>query len=414
VSFTHRNHYVPQWYQKRFLPPGDGKFFFLNLRPTTMVSPSGHRYRQRALHRWGPPTCFYEDDLYTTRFGTVENDDIEKHLFGRIDGRGKEWIDHFCDYRVTANSNTALRSLIAFMDAQVLRTPRGLARIERAIGLRDHNATLLTMQRIRQIHTTMWAECVWEIIDCGDVRLDLIISDNPVTFYNRGLFPGARECAYPLEPDLALLGTQTLFPLRRDKLLVLTHTQFARDPSYNPKKERLNARVFGQTMFSLADIISGSRVLSREDVLKVNYIIKSRANRYIAASTEEGLYPERELATTHWSKLGDKEFLLPDPRDLEFSTGVIAGYDDGRPAWAMDEYGRPLGNSDKAMEDKHRQREWAALRRRQLAWEKKYGPRHDAPPHFRNMRKSTNAPAVSSSAPPEPGPRDVVPPDEES
>jgi hypothetical protein len=387
MSFTHRNHYVPQWYQRRFLPAGEGKYFFLKLRPRVIVRPDGHRHRETALHRWGPPSCFYEDDLYTTRFGTVENDDIEKHLFGRIDGRGKEWIDHFCDYSFTAESSRALRSLMAFMDAQVLRTPRGLARIERAVGFGNHNTTLLAMQRLRQIHGTMWAECVWEIVDCGGTGLDLIVSDNPVTFFNRGIFPGARECAFPSEPDLALLGTQTLFPLSKDKLLVLTHTQFARDPSYDPRKVRLNPRFFGQTIFNLADIISGSRTLSREDVLKVNYIIKSRAHQYIAASTQEGLYPERELTTTHWSKLGAKEFLLPDPREMIFSTAVIAGYDDGRPAWGVDEYGRPPGTPGKDMEDKNRVREFAAFHRRQMAWEKKLGPLPHAPPHFRNMQR---------------------------
>ena len=274
------------------------------------------------------------------------------------------------------------------LDAQVLRTPRGLARIQRMSGFDDRNACLLAMQQIRQIHGTMWVECVWEIIDCTGSGVDLLVSDNPVTFYNRALVPGARECAFPLEPDLALLGTQTLFPLCKDKLLVLTNLQFARDPSYNPKKTRINPRYFAPTVFSMLDVITDSRKLDAEGVLKVNYIMKSRAHQYIASSTEDGLYPERQLPTTHWSKLCQDEFLLPDPREITFATATIFGYDDGRPGWGMDEYGRPPRNNE--MEDQNRAREFAALDRRKKQWERRWGPLGRVPAHFRHSRPRSN------------------------
>lgn len=384
MSFTRRNHYVPQWYQRRFLPERHGSYFFLKLRPKMKTLPDGRRVLEKECVPRNPATCFFETDLYTTRFGTVENDDIEKHLFGMIDTDGHQAIDHFCDYRPTNEIHEACHHLIDYMDAQALRTPRGLARIQQRTGFTDHNACLFAMQSIRQVHGTMWAECVWEIIDCSGSGVDLIVSDNPVTFYNRGLFPGARECAFPNEPGLELMGTQTLFPLRKDKLLALTHTQFARDPSYNPQRPRINPRHHAPTVFAMLDVITESRKLDTASVLKVNYIIKMRAHQYLAASTEEGLYPERRLKSTHWPKLCADEFLLPDPREITFSTGIMFGYADGRSAFSMDEYGRPIGAGGKDMEDKNRAREWVAMQRRKKRWEEKWGPLQHHPAHFRN------------------------------
>ena len=42
------NHYVPEWYQKRFLPEGQRKQWYLDLRPDRVTS-NGHTYTRRAL-----------------------------------------------------------------------------------------------------------------------------------------------------------------------------------------------------------------------------------------------------------------------------------------------------------------------------------------------------------------------------
>jgi hypothetical protein len=65
-NVTHRNHFVPQWYQRRFLPAGATRFFYLDLKPA-IVSSGGKKYQRRALLRWGPPRCFCVDDLYTMK-----------------------------------------------------------------------------------------------------------------------------------------------------------------------------------------------------------------------------------------------------------------------------------------------------------------------------------------------------------
>jgi hypothetical protein len=75
------------------------------------------------------------------------------------------------------------------------------------------------------------------------------------------------------------------------------------------------------------------------EVSEINYVIKKRAYRYIAASEEEWLYPENSISTQWWDKLGNGYLFMPDPRSVSFSTEVIIGYENKR-SDIFDEYGR--------------------------------------------------------------------------
>jgi hypothetical protein len=61
------NHYVAQWYQRRFLPVvGEKKFHYLDLKPDQFRDPKGALRQKKALNRWGTDRCFKETDLYTS------------------------------------------------------------------------------------------------------------------------------------------------------------------------------------------------------------------------------------------------------------------------------------------------------------------------------------------------------------
>ena len=66
-----RNHYVPQWYLRRFFAPDSSemKFYYLDLHPESVTTENGLTYTKKAVRRLGTPNCFYQDDLYTTQFG---------------------------------------------------------------------------------------------------------------------------------------------------------------------------------------------------------------------------------------------------------------------------------------------------------------------------------------------------------
>jgi hypothetical protein len=113
------------------------------------------------------------------------------------------------------------------------------------------------------------------------------------------------------------------------------------------------------------------RELVEDEVLRINFIMKRRANRYIAAGEREWLYPERRVSTTEWPDLDKDWFLLPNLWKVHFTTMIMAGYRDGG-TFAVDEYGHRPGHpgfDDERRRDAEWDRhilarnEWAKLRR---------------------------------------------------
>jgi hypothetical protein len=362
------HHYVPQWYQRRFLKDGQTRFHYLDLRPET-VSHGLHRYRRRHLLQWGPARCFCADELYTVKFGNWLSDEIEKRFFGEIDDQGRESVDSIADFDgLSRSSGKGLDFLPQYMDAQRMRTPRGLDRFQAQIDVRDRNRTLFVMQRLFQLHTTMWTEGIWEVVRACLSPTKFIVTDEPVTFFNAKVFPESKVGKYPGDVGLDRIGTRTLFPLSIDSCLLITHVQLVRNPWSDPLASRLNARAYQTTMMSLLDIQFG-RELTEDEVLRINLISKRRATRYIAAAEEEWLYPEERASVQHWSKLDDDWFLFPHLWKVTFTSGTVAGFSGGG-SWAADEYGYHPG--DPNYDDKRRrEKEWNLREKAQRAWARK-------------------------------------------
>lgn len=362
---SHAHHYVPQWYQKRFLNPGQSKYHYLDLRPEIVVR-EGVLHKRRALLHWGPKRCFYGDHLYTLTLGGLTSDQVERRFFGPIDANGQKAVELFGPYRAYCDGvHDAFMWLMHYMDAQRLRTPRGLDWLRAMTRARTQSQTLVALQAIFQRHITMWTEAVWEIASARQSPTKFIVSDNPVTFFNSRAFPGSATCRHPGDVPLECLGTRTLFPLGRDACLILTHLQLVRNPWANAMRPRINARAYQQTMKALLDIQFG-RELTEDEVRRVNFVLKKRASRYIAAAEEDWLYPERHIASEHWSKLDEDWFLLPHLWKVPFSGGIMVGYKGGG-SWAMDEHGRKR-NHPAYRERKLHDEEWVTHQKAQKAW----------------------------------------------
>jgi hypothetical protein len=338
-EFRH-NHYVPEWYQKRFIPPTqvDRKLYYLDLRPEAINDGKGHVYIKNGLHRWGFRHCFAGRDLYTTQFNGVDSTEVEKQFFGAIDREGRKAVEYYSNFSYPWDGGNALIELMQYMSTQKLRTPKGLAWLREMTGAKDQNQLLDKMLRLRDLYCAIWTECIWLLADATQSDTKFIVSDHPITVYNRRCGPRSQWCRGFNDPDIQLHGTQTIFPLSMEKVLILTNLSWVRNPYQSEVGVRPNPNPFRSTMFNVTDIQT-LRHLSEQEVREVNFIIKSRALRYIGAARKEWLYPERYVTKSDWYRYGYGYLLMPDPRSVAYSGETIIGYEDGT-ATAFDEYGR--------------------------------------------------------------------------
>src|SRR5262245_48915357 len=123
ASITHDNHYVPIWYQKRFLAPGQQMLQRLDLAPTAIQLPGGRTKPARAIEPKAPKACFVDRDLYTTALGGTLNDEIERYLFGAIDSDGAKAVRAFADGDL-AKMHELFQNFFEYLSAQKVRTPK--------------------------------------------------------------------------------------------------------------------------------------------------------------------------------------------------------------------------------------------------------------------------------------------------
>jgi hypothetical protein len=366
-KLSHIHHYVPEWYQKRFLEPGCDKLHLLNLHPQTVTLPNGTRFTHNDYRTKPPSKCFYSDDLYMLRFGRLVTDRIERQFFGMVDRRGAIAVDTFSNLKAFDKGFAQTQGNIPpYMGAQRFRTPRGLDWLKQQTGTADHNRTLAIMANTFQQHATMWAEGIWEVVSAKNCTVKFIISDEPVTFYNSRLPPSLNK--YPGTEELANLGTRTIFPLGPDSCLIITHLQFTRDPNQNPVTTRINARQYDNVMMYAGNVQFG-REIEEDEVLRINLILKMKASRYVAAGKKEWLYPEKHMKRTGWAVLDNDWFLFPNLWKVPFTKAISMGYMDGS-SWAADEYGRHPGHPKFQNDQERRDREWVTKELAKRKWAK--------------------------------------------
>jgi hypothetical protein len=334
-QITRDNHYVPQWYQRGFMANGKHKLHVLNLHPAAKTLPTGQIVVEPEVEELGPKQAFMERDLYTIRWGKLLNDDIETFLFGKIDKNGADAVRGW----ISGNAIQVHRKFMDFfeyMDAQKLRTPKGLDWILKHFNGLPHVELMRQMQAMRQMHCTMWSECIREIVSAADSPVKFLVNDHPVTVYHPKLSPGTLECGYPDDPGIELVGSQTIFALDKNHCLILTNLEYAEDPQGAAHlSRRTNARFRGNSM-ARTDAFIRDRKLSVMEVHAVNRILKSRAKRYVGAGNPNWLYPEKHCDIP-WEDLGS--ILLPR-RDLwRFGGEIYIGYKDGTTGY-RDQFGR--------------------------------------------------------------------------
>ncbi len=335
MVITRDNHFVPQWHQRGFLEPGRSTLAYLDLKPPTELLADGRVIHEQSLFDAPTKRCFFQTDLYSTFFLTEVNDEIERKLFGDIDMRGSQAVRAFAETDIAA-WHEHFGTFFEHLDIQKLRTPKGLAWLRAQYPALHQNELMMEMQGIRMLHTTIWTECVREIVSAEDAGVKFLLTDHPVTIYNHALPPEAPQCAFPHDPGIALKASQTLFPMSRDHCLILTNLEYAENPSVPPLEKRIFARNFRQSMVRTDKMIR-TRRLTDIEVARINHVLKARAQRHIAAGKREWLYPEQH-ASGSWADLAAT--LLP-PRDELWHYGgeTYVSFEDGSVRY-QDAYGR--------------------------------------------------------------------------
>lgn len=340
TEFRH-NHYVPRWYQERFLPAAckQRELYYLHKERRIVRDGRGHPI---TLPKVGPQAlknCFAERDLYTVTFSGISSTALERRFFGEIDRQGRKAVNFWTNYDHTAYAGEALQPLLIYLSTQKLRTPKGLDWLARQIDSRSPTTTLAAVVRFQQVFGAIWSECIWHIADASASPTKFIVSDHPVTLYNRECSPLHAACRGSGDPDIRLNGTHTIFPLSMEKVVILTNRSWATNPYGSPTKVRPNPRLERDAIFSQMDIQTG-RQLDEDEVRRINFIIKSRAYRFVAAAEKEWLHPEQHLPRKpKWGRLGGGYLLFPDPRELHHGGEIIIGYESGA-TMSRDAYGR--------------------------------------------------------------------------
>jgi len=312
----------------------DNQLCYLTKRNITLKNGEHKTIHSKKWHTTAQK--LYEIDLYSTFFGTEINDDIERKLFGPIDDNGSKAVKAFLtDDHGEWHKN--FEDFFVYLDAQKLRTPKGLDWIKSKYPELSQIQLMMEMQSLRSIHCTLWAEGIREIVSAEDSDTKFITSDHPVTIYNYACPPNSGLCNYPNDPDIALKGSQTIFPLSKNRCLILTNLEYAKDPeNVNPLSQRTNAKRVRYSMVNTIEFIN-CRKLTSEEVTKVNHIIKSRSHSCVAAGREEWLYPENQ-AVCDWAEL--KHVLLPPSNQpLGFGGELYAQFENGS-VYYQDAFGR--------------------------------------------------------------------------
>jgi hypothetical protein len=338
---TRQNHYVPQWYQRGFFQDSN-KLEVLDLSPEKKVLNNGRTIRLNNRSKRPTSNCFVETDLYTTFFGSDINDEIERRFFGSIDDQGARAVKAFLGSDF-GERHKRFSELFRFIDAQKVRTPKGLDWIAKHYPSLSQNQLMFEMQSITTMHCAIWMEGIREIVSAKGSSVKFLLSDNPVTIYNPAFPPTSKECVYPDDPSILLRGSQTIFPLDKNHCLILTNSEYAKKPSVRiAAVKRTNPKFFRQTL-ARTDALIESRCLSEEEVTRINLIIKARARRYLASGSKDCLYPEKS-AGADWDKLS--EVLLPPKDELyRFGGETFVGYKDGS-TYYQDAFGRTGPSGD--------------------------------------------------------------------
>lgn len=334
-----KHHYVPIWYQERFLSPGERKYFRRNLNPERIIN--GRTIVDPEISNDGPKQYFYEPHLYAVSIPGHPRYIFEKKFFGGFDNIGPAALNGVArSTEDQAIDEHAFRNFFGCMAMQALRTPKGLASIaSRLPGGASNTELMRALSRAHGTGIAMWSEGIQELLQVEDPNFEFIVSDHPVTLYNRAFPPRRTELGFSADPRNSWIGTQTIFPIDKRHCVVFTHSQLIDNglEEGGLLTDRINPRLIGNAIIPRHHV--RHRSISLDDAGLVNQIIFAQASKYVAASLESTLFPDQHSISDRWPELG--KCLLPSRDPVKQPDYVFLGLPGDR-VIGQDKYGRRI------------------------------------------------------------------------
>ncbi len=125
------------------------------MSPPIFTRKDGSTTTGRALFDAPTSRAFAKQDLYSTFFGRAVNDEIERKLFGDIDGRGAVAVRAFSGSD-EAEWHSNFETFFEYIDIQKLRTPKGLDWLKKQYPELSQKELMIEMQGIRFLNCTIW------------------------------------------------------------------------------------------------------------------------------------------------------------------------------------------------------------------------------------------------------------------
>ena len=93
TDFRH-NHYVPRWYQERFLPADrkQRELFYFHKERRTVRDRRGRNHPLPEVEPRALRNCFAQRDLYTLTFRGIPSTEFERNFFGQVDSKGRKAV----------------------------------------------------------------------------------------------------------------------------------------------------------------------------------------------------------------------------------------------------------------------------------------------------------------------------------
>ncbi len=116
TDFRH-NHYVPRWYQERFLPADrkQRELFYLHKEPRIFRDRSGRNHPLPEVERRTLRNCFAQTDLYTLTFRGITSTEFERNFFGQIDSKGRKAVAFWTEFDHTSIDPDAFLTILTYL-----------------------------------------------------------------------------------------------------------------------------------------------------------------------------------------------------------------------------------------------------------------------------------------------------------